>query len=110
MLTKIRRALLDGGAHNATDMVSWEEDGREKRSGVEVEVEKLLAERERGVSRERAGGVLCGRTSQGSDKRKSGQSILACLVVARNKNRGKVDSAAYSTAQHIGLGPLEPEI
>jgi hypothetical protein len=67
-------------------MVSWEEDGREKRSGVEVEVEKLFAERERGVWRERAGGVLCGRTSQGREKSKnSGQSILAWLVVAASR-------------------------
>jgi len=37
------------------DTVSWEEDGREKRRGVEVELEKLLAERERVESRERVG-------------------------------------------------------
>jgi len=59
-------------------MVSWEEDGREKRRGVEGEEEKLLAARERGESRERAVWVLCGRTRQGREKRKSGQSILAC--------------------------------
>jgi hypothetical protein len=45
---------------------------------VEVEVEKLFAERERGVLKERAGMVLCGRTRQGREKSKtSGQSILA---------------------------------
>jgi hypothetical protein len=80
LLTKIRGALLDGGAHKATDMVSWEEDGRDKRRGVEVGMGKLSAERERGVSRERAGCVLCGRTRQGREKsKKSGQTILACL-------------------------------
>jgi hypothetical protein len=66
-------------------MVSWEEDGREKRRGVDVEVEKLFADRERGVSRERAGCVLCGCTRQGREKnKKSGQSILACLGRVRS--------------------------
>jgi len=77
LLTKIRGAVLDGGAHKATDMVSWEEDGREKRRGVEAEVEKLFAERERGLSRERTGWVLCDRTREKS--KKSCQNILACL-------------------------------
>jgi hypothetical protein len=76
LLTNTRGALLDGVAHKATDTVSWEEDGREKRRGVEVEVEKLFAEREMGVSREMAGGVLCGRTTRGQSSKTSGQSIL----------------------------------
>jgi len=67
------------------DMVSWEEDGREKRSGVEVEVEKLFAERGRAVSRERGVCVTCGCTcTQGREKEKnkaSSQNILACLGV-----------------------------
>lgn len=55
LLTKTVGGLLDGDAHKATDTVSWDEVGREKRRGVEAEVEKLFAERERGDSRERAG-------------------------------------------------------
>ena len=83
MLTKILGALLDGVAHRATDTVSWEEDGREKRRGVEVELEKLPAEMSRGESRERAGRVLCGRTAQGRVTSKtSGQSILGVLGAA----------------------------
>lgn len=87
MLTNTRGGLLDGDAHKAMDMVSWEEDGREKRSGVEVEVEKLFAERGRAVLRERGVRVTCGYT-QGREKEKeksktSSQNILACLGVVR---------------------------
>lgn len=80
LLTKTRGGLLDGGAHRARDMVSWEEDGREKRRGVDVEVEKLFPERVRSVSRESAVCVLCGNASQGNDNKTSDQSILACLL------------------------------
>lgn len=86
LLTKTRGGLLDGDAHKEMDMVSWEEDGNERRRGVE-EVEKLFAERERGVSRERVGWVLCEYT-QGRVKNKTrGQNILGLAFLGLAANR-----------------------
>lgn len=86
LLTNTSGGLLDGDVHKATDMVSWNADGREKRRGVEDE--KLLPERERGELRDRDG-VLCGRT-RGKERNNetSGQSIFLARPFVRHFSLG----------------------
>jgi hypothetical protein len=85
LLTNMRGGLLDWGAHKATDTESWEEDGREKMRVVE----KLFPDRERGVSREREGRVLCARVKRRANNKASAH-ILAESVLARLPCQGRL--------------------